>query len=414
MVRRTLTNLAALGVLAVTKPLAAAGAFRGRDAWRAAAAIGLKTEGSKFGLTAFGLDSGFLGLDVRAAARHLHRRFVDFLRTEPAACQRVVERRGCCVGVPQLAAESCYRLRAEPRPEGPARFDPPDFCAHPAGHGELVNVVCRLSRDFLTVDVWAHFHHAAVDGAPMQELMGRLEQAWGVREERVAFPTPETWRPHAAPHRRHCDGDRPLEHALDFVDFAPLLSRRQSVGGGGGGERPTVGATLIWHLAQQPGFGDKRFAATVDVPASAGRGGGGGARCVDFVVIRPADFANDCAAYAAAFNRQVAACRGRASETSRATRTLALMPPRLALAALRANPAQTAQTFGTIGLTILRDAKVFLAPMSDPGFDDGFIAVGGMDLPTAAGAAARVGAVSVKGPPGKVAPLLAAVRSAAS
>jgi hypothetical protein len=47
--------------------------------------------------------------------------------------------------------------------------------------------------------------------------------------------------------------------------------------------------------------------------------------------------------------------------------------------------------------------------MSDPGYDDGFLAIGRMDLPTADGDG-RVGAASAKGDPGKAAQLLASLR----
>jgi hypothetical protein len=46
--------------------------------------------------------------------------------------------------------------------------------------------------------------------------------------------------------------------------------------------------------------------------------------------------------------------------------------------------------------------------MSDPGFEDGFLAIGRLDLPTMDGG--HVGAASAKGDPGKPAQLLAALR----
>jgi hypothetical protein len=257
--------------------------------------------------------------------------------------------------------------------------------------------VCRLSSDLRVVDVWMQFHHAAVDGVPMQEMMSRLERAWGKAED-VTYPAPGEC-PHPGPWHR--PGERPIHHARDFVDFAPLLAARRKLDVS---PRPAVAALLLWHLAKQGGFRDKRFASTVDVPAR-----GDSPRCVDFVVIRPADFA-DLPSFAREFDRQVEACRTRQSATRAAMQTLTLLPPRLALAALKQNAARTNETFGTVGLSILRDAQVFLAPMSDTGFDDGFVSIGNMELPCGDGR--RVGSVSVKGDPGKPEALLAAVRSA--
>jgi hypothetical protein len=54
------------------------------------------------------------------------------------------------------------------------------------------------------------------------------------------------------------------------------------------------------------------------------------------------------------------------------------------------------RAFGTMGLTILKDAKVFGAPLGDAGHAHGFIAIGRMALPTSNGQ--RVGCVTIKGP----------------
>jgi hypothetical protein len=62
---------------------------------------------------------------------------------------------------------------------------------------------------------------------------------------------------------------------------------------------------------------------------------------------------------------------------------------------LEGNPKRVADTFGSVGLSVLKDAKVFVAPFADVGFPGGFIAVGGVGQPTASGR--TVGAVHVKG-----------------
>jgi hypothetical protein len=260
--------------------------------------------------------------------------------------------------------------------------------------------------DGRTADVWMQVHHAAADGAPMQELLGQLRKALGEREQ-VLFPAPETWRPLAVARPWHLPGDRPIEHALDFLDFTPLLELRRELNSfreKRGTSPATVGATLVWSLSRQADFRGKRFAVTVDVPATPRE-----PRCVDLVVTRPDAFP-DLDSYVDDFNAQVAACRKRRSPTRRAMQAMALLSPTAALSLLRLNAERTRETFGTVGLSLLRDAQVFLAPMSDPGFDDGFLAIGRMDLPTADGR--RVGAASVKGDRGKPERLLRALRAA--
>ena len=396
--RRTLTNLAALGIISAKAPLAKLGLIGKTCGWRRVTGIGLRSVGSKFALTAFGLHSGFDGADQSDARDHLLSRLGGFFETEPCGKLRLVDQRGCRVGVPGVDGLTCFAFHMEVLRDAGDRFSPPRFFCESAAGEQLIDVVCRLSFDPRVVDVWMQFHHAAVDGVPMQEMMSRLERAWGKAQD-VTFPAPGE-RPTAG--AWHVPGERPIHHACDFVDFAPLLAARRALDTS---PRPAVAALLLWHLAKQDGFRDKRFASTVDVPP----GERGEPRCVDFVVIRPADFA-DVPSFSRAFDLQVEACRTRRSATQAAMQMLTLLPPRLALAALKLNAARTNATFGTVGLSILRDAQVFLAPMSDTGFDDGFLSIGNMELP--AGDGGRVASVSVKGDPGKPAALLTAVRAA--
>jgi hypothetical protein len=395
-VRRTLTNLAALGVLAAKVPASKLGLIRGTCGWRRTTGIGLKSVASKFTLTAFGLHSGYQGTSRVTASDTVFERLSKFFTGEPSAALRIVERRGCLVGT--LTGDGCtFRYQAGVRDDPRDRFVPPDLCTEQAGGDHVIDVVCRLSPDLRVVDVWMQFNHAAVDGVPMQEMLSRLQRAWGEAED-VTYPAPGE-SPRSRPW--HLPGERPIHHLSDFLDFAPLLAARRNPETPA---RPAVAALLLWHLAKQDGFRDKRFASTVDVPPA-----GDEPRCVDFVVIRPADFA-DLPSFSREFDRQVEACRTRRSATRAAMQTLALLPPRLALAALKLNAERTNETFGTVGLSILRDARVFLAPMSDTGFDDGFLSIGNMELPCADGR--RVGSVSVKGDAGKPEALLEAIRAA--
>jgi len=71
---------------------------------------------------------------------------------------------------------------------------------------------------------------------------------------------------------------------------------------------------------------------------------------------------------------------------------------------------QGRRVFGTVGLSILKDAQVFTAPMSDAGWNDGFIAIGSMSLPAAGGG--TVAAVSIKGDAEQIRHYPAAIRRA--
>lgn len=61
---------------------------------------------------------------------------------------------------------------------------------------------------------------------------------------------------------------------------------------------------------------------------------------------------------------------------------------RLLGAYLRASPHQLAATFSQVGLSVIREAKVFVAPLSDVGYPGGFLAVGGVGCRRRAGQSA--------------------------
>ena len=390
---RLLTNLAAVATLTIKKPLAALGFVAQPCGWRRVTEIGLRSVGSKFTLATFGV-----------GAENLGERIAAFVQENADCHRRVIERDGCCVGVPALA-ETCFTFYAESLEDLSLRFVPPDLCSTDHAGGELLNFVCRILPDDLTADVWMQVHHAAADGAAMQEMLTRLGRALGKRGTTM-FPTPQQWRMHATPRPWHLDGDRPIEHVLDFLDFAPLLEWRRQANerGAARGVAPaTVGAALVWQLSRHPSFRGTKFAVTVDVPATPGE-----LRCVDLVVTRPAAFGEEFDAYVDDFNAQVEACRARTSATRRVMQTMALLSPRRAMSLLRLNAERTRDTFGTVGLSLLRETEVFLAPMSDPGYDDGFLALGRMGLPCGEGR--TVGAASIKGDAGKPGQLLAALR----
>ena len=127
-------------------------------------------------------------------------------------------------------------------------------------------------------------------------------------------------------------------------------------------------------------------------------------RAVDVLVVRPADYAgrsNGLADYARHFNRQVYLARGRRTAGCKTLDAAALGPGGLELALLHRAMKKGGKDFGSMGLSIIKDAEVFGAPLADVGHPDGFLAIGRMNLPTKDGG--RVGCVTVKGPQDRIA-----------
>ncbi|HYZ72004.1 MAG TPA: hypothetical protein VE641_02935, partial [Chthoniobacterales bacterium] len=86
---------------------------------------------------------------------------------------------------------------------------------------------------------------------------------------------------------------------------------------------------------------------------------------------------------------------------------LAMLPSWLAQFLLKYNRVRTRTVYGSVGLSMLRDASVFVAPMSDSGFDEGFLAVGKVGLTTVS--QEKIACITFKGPRERVAPTWAAL-----
>lgn len=436
--------------------------LRRPDPWRRTLGLGLRGEGTKFALSAFGLRSK-RGESDEALAR----RFATWLGRDAAATQRFALRHGPhLVERTHHAQTDCALLEFQPdgtlqsfvplsddlagggddhllalllshrltlllpeqerpgqlaqalrdlaRPglsqrllnclglsferEFADRFAPPAFHLRRGLGGAGLEFVLRRLPDSLEFDVWMQIQHTLDDGAPRQELLTRLMREWDPAP--VTFPA-DAGDPgvasYAPPLPCSAPGERPLQLHRDFIDLSPLQSWARA-------HRAPVVAALLWWLAREPECEGRRFGVAVDVPA-----GGGFERAVDLIGVRPADFP-EFADFAAHFVRRAAEARERRGPSWRAMRNAAFLPASLA-GEWMANKQDLAEaTFGTMGVTMLRDASVFVAPMADFGWPDGFLALGNTALPAPGGG--RVTSVTLKAEQVAARERLAAVRRA--
>lgn len=395
--------LAGIGLMLINRALLRAKLRRRRDGWRRGAGLVLRGEAATFVLSAFGLDvwsdaSEQRSNDIVTTQKHLQERLAMFLAGERDSHVRV--NRDECEDRVESCAGPSYTLGFEPWVDGCERFVRPEKwggrdCSASASESKrvLLNVIGRID-DWGRADVWMRINHVAADGVPMQEMISRLERAWGAAND-IVYPTPESFAPHVGP--RSCVGRDGFCEMQAFLDFSPLLAWRRKVNA----KLPepiTVSAALMWCLARQPALAKVYIGTTVDVPAIKDRGVHLG-RCVGVVVIRPGDYINRAdglAEYVRAFNRELELTRTRQSSGAKTLDACALMRPKLAKTLLTYALDHDTRAFGTMGLTILKDAKVFGAPMGDAGHNDGFIAIGSINLPTSDGR--KVGCVAIKGP----------------
>lgn len=256
----------------------------------------------------------------------------------------------------------------------------------------LLNIFCRFTPDFNEADLWVQFHHVPVDGAPMQELLDKLRNEWGSRGQ-ILFPAPGS--PDARPEIFHC-GDR-LFRAKFYLDFSKMLSLRkflnskykEQMGG-----TLTLAGMILWGLSKHPYFAKRKMLFPVDASDAASSR----ERELSLVFIRPAKFASpeDPLAgflkFQAAFNRMVEASRRGEGESTEFLNLCSVAHPVFYHLTDMFLPNTLREIVGTVGVSIIRDAEMFISPLSD--FQTaGFMAIGSMNMPTEDGG--HAGAVTV-------------------
>ena len=387
MVQRTLTLIAGIALVLVNRFLIRVGLRQRADGWRRGAGLVLRGEAATFVLSAFALDilsddraSNVSSLEM--AKDHLAARLAKFLAGE-AELHRCV-RRSTFADRAEACDGPSYTLGFESWVDGPGRFVRPDSwdgedCTALAGSSEiaqrdsavrvLLNIVCRIHPEG-GADLWVRVNHVGVDGVPVQDMLSRLEAAWGLCGE-VVYPTPDAFGPHGVP--RKCAGRDDLVELQAFVDFNPLLAWRKHQNAGLP-EPMTVSAAILWCLARHEAFSGLYMGTTVELPATKSFGRG-----VGIVAVRPLDYfdrQNGMSQYARDFNHQLDLTRRRESSSIKTLDAAALIPARLETELLRRTLEQGGSAFGSFALSILRDARIFGAPIADFGQADGFLAPG--------------------------------------
>jgi hypothetical protein len=381
------------------------------NGWRRGASLVLRGETARFVLSAFSLDvfsdeSRPPGVTAEVIQNHLADRLAKFLEQEKDFHLLIRHDREQDVVVAQPSAS--YSLGFQPWVDGPARFIRPDswegaITPKIAGTSPVLEFVCRINAKHLA-DVWVRVNHVAADGAAVQEMLSRLEAAWGVGSATI-FPSTTDFEPHTS--ARPSPGRHGTAEVQTFIDFSRLLDWRKKQNAKLP-EPMTVGAAMLWWLARHETLSGLYFGTTVDLPPMNGTG-----RAVSMLVVRPVDYfgcPQGLEQYVRFFNRQLELHRQRKSDGCKTLDAAAFLPCRVEEVLLRRAMDQGTMAFGSIGLTILKDAKVFGAPLGDSGHVNGFIAVGSVGLATTDGK--RVGCVMVKGPTEKISSYARVLREA--
>jgi hypothetical protein len=379
---------AALSLVLWNRSLNSAGLRKPKDGWRRGAGVALRGVESTFVLSSFGL---------QGTEHEIQERLLRLLHREPD--YHVVIQTCKFEDRPLSYSSATFTIRSEQWQEGWGRFVCPDnwdgelhgIASSEIHHKCLLNFVLR-SHSSGICDVWMRVNHVGLDGVLAQQLLTKFE-AESDRDE-VVFPRHEQFVSKFSP--KVVEGRASAIELQTFIDLTPLLEWRR-LQNKKLGENMTFSAAILWCLAKHDSFRKLRMGTTVDLAPTdeCGRG-------VGVVVITPNDFMkkpNGLAKFVKAFNRQLEQTRQRTSEAMKVLNAAAAIPAQYERLVLR-HALKSNQAFGNLGLTILRDASVFGAPIGEIGHDHGFIAIGSAQLPTQDGG--RVACISIKGARGIV------------
>jgi hypothetical protein len=278
---------------------------------------------------------------------------------------------------------------------------------HP-GFG-LLNIVCRFTDDLSEADLWFQHHHVPVDGMPMQEMLEQLKQEWG-EVGPLKYPALDS---KAAKPEIFYFGNR-VFRARSYVSFDNFLKVRKHVNEkyyAEMGGPATISSMIIWGLAQQEYFKNRKFvfpidtSLIVDYPQD---------RSLSLIIIRPSKFFNKqdplkgFIEYQREFNQRLFATRIGKSETYELLELYSMIHPVFYYIGRYLMPKAFSEILGTAGVTVLRNAEMFVSPLTDLSFN-GFLALGNMRMPTEDGKTA--GAISSCGSREQVREYLTAIHN---
>ena len=316
-------------------------------------------------------------------------------RMEAVRLLRRIMNASCVTFLPLPEGGDADAIQAE-------RLKTPDVTVYRHPGWGLLNVFVRIHPDLSEADLWIQYHHVPVDGLAMQEVLSELKAEWG-EAGKMCFPAPGS---PAAEVEIQETPHKGLFRARAFFRFDGLLEMRRRLNQKHQREMrgpATIAGMILWGLAKSPQLHDAKMLFPVDVePGSApeGKPPQRFERELSLVFIRPSDYMTHAEKmggfllFQREFNRRLKKTRYRCSETYEMLELLSMIHPLFYYYAKYLMPREFHDVVGTFGLSVLRHAEVFIAPVTDLQIR-GFLAFGRMDMPCEGGGTA--GCVSICG-----------------
>lgn len=277
------------------------------------------------------------------------------------------------------------------------RLKTPNFMRRKHPGGGLLNILCRFNSNLQECDLWFQYHHIPVDGMPMQEMLKKLKDDWG---EAGQFHYPPLSSIAAKPEIFYF-GNK-VFRARVFCDFSSVLATRKKLNEkyysemGGAVSFPCL---MLWGMTRHECFKQHKFSMPIDT-ATFENGGLAEDRNITLMFTRPAQYNNpkdpfgSFLKFARAFNQNMFLTRMGKSESHEFLELCAITHPLFYSFVKYFMPHALKEIVGTVGITVIRNAEMFVSPMTDLQVD-GFLAFGNCRIPTMDGKLA--GAVSICG-----------------
>ncbi|MHB9139055.1 MAG: hypothetical protein ACYC4Q_06605, partial [Victivallaceae bacterium] len=186
-----------------------------------------------------------------------------------------------------------------------------------------------------------------------------------------------------------------------YVDFQKIIKLRKRLNEryyAEMGGPASISSMIIWGIAQHEYFRDSKFVFPVDTALMEDLGDD--QRNISLIFIRPNKFRSDknllhgFLQFQREFNQRMFATRLGKSESYELLELYAMVHPMFYYITKHFMPDAMGEILGTAGVTILKEAEMFVSPLTDLTLN-GFIAIGNLMMPTEDGKTA--GAVSICG-----------------
>ena len=241
-------------------------------------------------------------------------------------------------------------------------------------------ISARFTADFREVDLWFQFHHITADGAPMQEMLTELKRSWGSAGE-VLYPALRY--PVTLAETMDC-GDQIFRTRL-YIDFSRLLRLRKwlnvhyltRMNGAA-----SLAGLMLWGLSRHEAFRNKKMLLPVDAGMSAQ-----GERELGLLFIRPGFYSSEISPleeflnFQKEMNLRMNDIRLGRGESHEFLSLCTMLHPFFYHLARVLAPRDLNEIVGSMGLSIIRDAEMFISPLTD--FQsNGFLSLGSVRMRT--------------------------------